>query len=110
MIPSSLSSFISDVLKATSSGVLGWHEINRLGQDIYVCERNGYKIQIGSHWNDDAEVMSITFSIEMPGGEYASFSTSHWEDDYQQMRVLLEHASVSAAKISPDSLRGFFSG
>ncbi|WDM78798.1 hypothetical protein K6979_16970 [Xanthomonas cucurbitae] len=110
MIPPNLYSFVNELIKSTGAGNLAWRERDFFGRETFFCEKNGYKIQIGAYWNDDAETMSISFTIEMPEGGSASFSTSQWEDDYQQMRILLELASVSSAKISPESLKGFFEG
>ena len=108
MIPATLREFISRVTRLTSNGELRWRERGQFDREVFECEQNGYVLHIGSIWNDDAEAMFIHFTIDMPDGSRANFSTSQWDDDYGEMRTILELASVSAANITPDSLQGFF--
>lgn len=108
MIPKQMVGFLADVVKESESGNLKWERDQNFGQDRFSCNQNGFELEIWTQWNDDLETMFINFSIETPDKERGVFSTSSWEEDYPQMRILYEVATISAASITPESLKGFF--
>lgn len=109
MIPGHLRESFNQILRLTNAGQLHWKVRDHFGDEVYFCERNGFEIQIVNHWDSDAERVTIYFTVVRPDGDRGSFSTTQWDDDYPEVRQLYELATISAANITNESLKGFFS-
>jgi hypothetical protein len=105
MIPSSLKTFMDQLLPATENRGISWQE--GMGNGTYKCNHKDYALEISYYYDPDRDVSMYTFSINRKG-KSASFTVYDNQVDFSFMSGLSSAIEINAAGLD-NIAQDFFS-